>query len=167
MESDTIDLIFQLIALAIGLALLMLGLFAGRIAEKRHLARLAARERDLASMLAIDTRSLPAVAAPGASIVAAECVISSDYFKSFVAKLRKIIGGELGSYRSLMDRARREALVRLLEQARSAGYNAVTCIRLEGASIAGKNGATQKKGVIMVAVIAYGTAYHTDAGDPK
>ena len=40
-----------------------------------------------------------------------------DYLKNFLSRIRNIFGGEMKSYRTLMVRARREALLRIVEQA--------------------------------------------------
>jgi len=85
-------------------------------------------------------------------MVTAEVVIASDYFKMFLASLRKLIGGNLRSYETLMERARREAVLRLIEQARGHQFNALCCVRIESSNIG--------KGVMpMVAVLASATAY--------
>ncbi len=51
-------------------------------------------------------------------------VIATDYFKVFAAGLRNLFGGEMKTYRTLMGRARREAIVRMLEQAQELGGDA-------------------------------------------
>ena len=57
-------------------------------------------------------RSFPAYAAVGPlpTMLVAEVVISSDYLKSFLARLRNIFGGEIRSVGTLLERARREVL---------------------------------------------------------
>lgn len=149
-----------LIQLGFVLALILVGLFAGRFAEKRHLADLADRETAASGVTLNDLRVfLPAAdAARGTTLVTGEAVISSDYFKTFVAKLKGFIGGELKSLQTLMDRARREAVLRMVEEARAKGYDAVCNVRIEGFDIAGAS--VQKKGgIVLVAVLASGTAY--------
>ncbi|MFT6733724.1 MAG: hypothetical protein ACJAS9_001914 [Polaribacter sp.] len=39
-----------------------------------------------------------------------------DYFKRFLAGLRNIFGGRVVTYESLVDRARREAILRMKEK---------------------------------------------------
>jgi uncharacterized protein YbjQ (UPF0145 family) len=52
----------------------------------------------------------------------------------------------------LLERARREAILRLIEQARSRQFNALCCVRLEASNVG--------KGIMpMVAILAYATAY--------
>lgn len=148
-----------LIQISIAAILLIIGLSAGRIAERRHFASLARREAEIGDKFVVtDLRSFPGGSRGEATLVAGHACISSDYFKSFVAGLRKLIGGELRTYESLMQRARREALLRMLEEAHRLGYDAVCNVRLEGADIGGA--ATQPRGgVISVSVHASGTAY--------
>lgn len=151
------DLIGIILNLAVPAILLLAGWSIGYITEKRHLARLDEAEHALADVAVHDLKSFPGISGAGAEIVIAETVIAADYFKSFVARIRNILGGELRSYRSLVERTRRQAVVRLREQARSAGYSAVANIRLECPSISlDKTG----KGAVMVSVLAWGTAYH-------
>jgi uncharacterized protein YbjQ (UPF0145 family) len=64
------------------------------------------------------------------------------------------------SYQSLATRARREALLRIIEKAKSQGYNAICNLRMDSADIGGS--ATSKKGSVMVSIIASATAYHID-----
>ncbi|MFW6189291.1 MAG: YbjQ family protein [Planctomycetota bacterium] len=147
--------------------LVMLGLVAGRIAERMHFRDLARRERAVADMLVTDIRSFPGGAEPesGAALVMGQAVIATDYLKTFLAGLRKIVGGEMRSYRSLMLRARREAVLRMLEKARDRGFDAVCNVRLNTAPVSG----TRRTKAAMVEVMATGTAYsrQKDIGDEK
>lgn len=143
--------------------LILLGLVAGRAAERRHFRSLERRERDLADMNATDVRTYLGGAEPSrrAALVTAEVVIANDYLKSLLSALRKIVGGELRSYGSLMLRARREALLRLKEKARRMGHNAICNVRYETADIGGM---ARKGGAATVVVSASATAYTTPAG---
>ena len=146
---------------------ILLGLVVGGLNERRHYASILRREDELSDMLVTQTKdfprrstspaSAPLSDAPQAAFVVAEVVIATDYLKSFLAMLRNIFGGRVHSYQTLLDRARREATLRILEQARSQGYNAVCNVRLASADIAGN--ATARK-TAMAAILAWGTAYH-------
>ena len=57
------------------------------------------------------------------TLIAGSVVISVDYFKRFLAGLRAIFGGRIKSYESLLDRARREALMRIKQKGRRAGLS--------------------------------------------
>ena len=141
--------------------LCVLALFTGRIVDFRHLRSLKQREAATAHMLVHNLSSFPeltAVRRP-VSIVNAEVVIATDYFKNFVAKLRQLVGGEMYGYGVLMMRARREALLRLKEAALSQGFNALANVRLNTADI---GGAQSGRGVVMVTVLASATAYRSE-----
>ncbi len=152
------DIIRLLITFGIPVFLILLGLVAGRIAEARHFRSLDSREAEFAGMSVTDLRSClrGAEASKHAELVTTEVVIANDYLKSFFASLRKIVGGELKSYQSLMVRGRREAILRLMEKARDLGHDALCNVRYENADIGGM---TRKKGAAMVAVTASATAY--------
>jgi uncharacterized protein YbjQ (UPF0145 family) len=149
--------------LAIPVFLLVMGVVVGTAREKAHLGQLKRREEATAGMLVTDIKTFPggAEVSHGATMVIGQAVIATDYFKSFLAGFRKILGGELKSYLSLLDRARREAVLRMLEQAREGGFDAVCNVRLDTADI---GGAMSPKGVVMVALVASGTAYKRSPG---
>jgi uncharacterized protein YbjQ (UPF0145 family) len=88
------------------------------------------------------------------AMVTGNVVISVDYFKTVVAGLRNLVGGNINAYESLLDRARREAVLRMQEQAVLRGAEAVINLKFETARIAGNAG----KGIGSVEVLAYGTA---------
>lgn len=139
--------------LIVVLVLIALGYTSGRIVERRHLARLALREEELADIAVSEIRHLPPNwQVDDSFLVTGTCVIATDYFKVFVGGLRNLFGGRIRSFETLMQRARREAVVRMLDEARSHSANAVWNVRIETATIQGKG----KPGG--AEVIAYGTA---------
>ena len=148
--------------------LILLGLIVGRTVERRHLRRLGEREAVLSYMLVTDLRAYPGGVDTSRTpmMVTGQAVIATDYLKSFLAGLRKILGGELRSYRTLMVRARKEAMLRMMEEAQAAGYDAVCNLRLDSADIGGMTG---RRGAVMVEAFATGTAYcrprETDRGE--
>lgn len=152
-----------MVDIIIFIILILLGLIVGKTTEVRHLRRLDRREKGIAHMLVTDLRSFPGGVdrAKPPAMVTGEAVIATDYLKSFLARLRKILGGELKSYRSLMTRARREAILRMMEKAQAQGYDAVCNLRLDSADIGGMAG---RRGVAMVEAFATGTAYCVRGG---
>lgn len=125
-----------LIGLAITLGLITLGYFVGRFLENRHLAELDRREAAAASIVVVDVKTLPAaMEAANGSLVMGEVVIASDYFKTFAASLRNIVGGEVKSYQTMLSRARREARLRMVEQARALGSELVVNVRFEWSAV--------------------------------
>jgi uncharacterized protein YbjQ (UPF0145 family) len=137
------------------LALLVLGYGAGRWQERRHYRSIRRREQALRDVLALSTRWVPeGVAATGAVLVSGGVVISSDYFKTFVAGFRAFFGGRFRGYETLLERARREALLRLKQQAREHGCTLVIGVRFQSTTIAGSSTPS-------VEVLAFGTALRT------
>ena len=146
----------DLIEFGIFIVLLIVGFFAGTIVEKRHYASIRQRERQYADVLAFSVRFPPDRVTPQrAFLVHGTVVISSDYFKTFVAGLRNLFGGRVRTYETLMERARREALLRLKHDARRQGAKLVICVRFETTTISTGYAAS-------IEVFAYGTALIPD-----
>ena len=74
-----------------------------------------------------------------------------------MASLKLLFGGKITTYESLLDRARREALLRLREQARVRNAFVVINTRIETSSISKSSGRNEGS-VGSVEVLAYGTA---------
>ena len=139
----------------IALVLLTVGFFSGRYLEKKHYASIIARETSPDQVMVFAERLPPPVLpAPKTQLVSGSVVISSDYFKRFVAGLRMLVGGRLNTYESLLDRARREAILRMREEAKTLGATQIFNVKLETMSIGGRN----PNSVSCLEVLAYGTA---------
>jgi uncharacterized protein YbjQ (UPF0145 family) len=152
-------IIETIILVVIPLLLLILGFSAGTLNERRHLRSLRRREEQVSGFLVTNVRTYLAPGpGPEPALILGEVVVATDYFKTFAASLKKLIGGELRTYEKLMDRARREALLRVQEQAVQLGYNAICNVRLDFANVGGI-GATKQAKATMVAVLASATAY--------
>lgn len=95
------------------------------------------------------------------ALVSGSVVISVDYFKRFLAWLRNIFGGRVGAYEPLLDRARREALLRMREQTLDADF--IICVRLETSSISKRS--RKSKSVSCIEALAYGTAIRLKPAD--
>lgn len=135
--------------------LLALGYVFGQSIEKRHYRSIIKRESQLRSIPVIASKILPDEFIPcQTQLVSGNVVISVDYFKKFVAGLRSIVGGRLASYESLIDRARREAILRMKQEAKILNSDYVFNIKMETSSIS--KGA--KNSIGSVEVLAYGTA---------
>ena len=136
--------------------LLSLGYFFGRYAEKSHYKSIQEREKKL---LQLPTTSSKHVFGENRDVkrchlVNGSMVVSVDYFKRILAGLRNIFGGNVQSYETLVDRARREAVLRLKESCPKADQ--IINLRLETSSI------TKGRGnqIGSVEVLAYGTAVY-------
>lgn len=137
------------------LVLLALGYGFGRWAEKKHFASIIAREQKLHALLTFSQRFAPNGIGPVDTVlVSGNVVVSIDYFKRISAGLRSFIGGRVTAYESLLERARREAILRMKQQAFDSGATHIINVKLETASIS--KGRRQQVG--SVEVYAYGTA---------
>ena len=146
------NILLQNFDLVIFLVLAVLGYTAGSLAEKRHYRSIIKREKELFKMAVVTAEgSFPPGKVRESALVTGSVVISIDYFKRLLAILRNIFGGRVKSYESLVDRARREAILRMKESAKM-----IINMRLETATI-GRN-ANKKKTVGSIEAIAYGTA---------
>jgi len=150
----------MLVGMALFAVLLGAAWAIGRAVERAHFRRLAAGEAELAEQIVLsDLKRLPSNwRARGATLVTGEAVIATDYFKMFAAGCRKLIGGPVRSYESLVERARREALLRMLHEAQNVGANVVWNVRVETSTIQGHQ--QGKSGG--VEVLAYGTAMRAE-----
>jgi len=139
------------------LLLLAVGYGVGSLLEKRHFARIVKREEELKDILLIPSKHLPENMQTdnfSNTFVDGNVVISVDYFKRFIAGLRALVGGRVRTYETLLERGRREAIVRMKEKAMACDAVMVLNCKLETASIS--KGA--KNSVGSVEVYAYGTA---------
>ena len=141
--------------LIIFLSLLALGYGAGTWAEKRHYRSIAEREKATINLPAVTLRSvdIPEHNIRSARLVYGSAVISVDYFKRILAGLRNLFGGNVKSYESLLDRARREALLRMKAMAGDA--TVIVNVRIETAAI-GKQ--SRRNTIGCLEALAYGTA---------
>jgi uncharacterized protein YbjQ (UPF0145 family) len=145
------------VELAVFVVLLMIGLFFGRASERRHFRELAAIEDTLRDISVSSGRgAADGGGFRGATLVVGSVVIAEDYFKRVAAGLKSLVGGNLVAYESLLERGRREAIVRMKEQARQLGATAVVNVRLETASLSEDWSA--RRPMFSAEFIAYGTA---------
>ena len=146
--------------------LLAVGFASGSWLEARHFSSIRERERMLRSFPAVTFEEVPPDwRVAGSGLVAGSAVVSLDYFKRFLASLRVLFGGRIRAFEPLLDRGRREAVLRMKEAALNAGYDAVINVRLETSRIANADGG----GTAGVEMLAYGTALRLErrlgAGD--
>lgn len=153
-------------SLIIFLILLVLGFVFGKLSEGRHYRSIQAREELLVRLPTTSCKNpmIKTLPISHAELVHGHVVISIDYFKQLLAGLRNFFGGTVQSYETLLDRARREAVLRLKENCPTA--NEVLNLRIETSSIS-KGGSDDRVG--SVEVLAYGTAiyYEQTASQPS
>lgn len=137
------------------LVLLVLGYVFGRRAEAKHYQDIQRREQLL---LALPTTNgeelLGEFSAEHTVLVRGSVVIAVDHFKRLLAALRAFFGGEVQAYETLLDRARREAVLRMKESCPDAAQ--IINLRIETSSI--HRGA---QSIGSVEVLAYGTAVYS------
>lgn len=139
---------YQLILFAVFLGC---GYVFGRLAEKKHYMSIIKREQLTNRLPVIASKYPPQFTPYHQQLIAGSVVIASDYFKSFTAGLINIFGGHVTPFESLLDRGRREAILRMKHEAQSLNADYVFNIKLETTRIAtGRLGAIE--------VLAYGTA---------
>ncbi|MCC6276498.1 MAG: YbjQ family protein [Oligoflexia bacterium] len=130
------------------LVLLAVGFVFGGRSERRHYKSIQNRETKLLALPLKSETKLQVSEIEDVLLVTGSVAIASDYLKTFIANLKNIFGGRLSSFESLMDRARREATLRLKDQAAKWGADEVIGFRLETSTIR-QNG---------IEILAVGTA---------
>ncbi|MGB6231472.1 MAG: heavy metal-binding domain-containing protein [Litorimonas sp.] len=135
------------------LLLLLIGVSFGTIAQKRHLAELDRREAEMDGMV---LTTLGHADGQRGELVTGSTVVAYDFFRRIAIVLRKLIGGRFRMHERFMERARREAILRMAEEARTRGASAVHNIRLVSANLGDSNNATGG-----CEIVAYGTAVWT------
>lgn len=136
--------------------LLALGYGFGRGIERRHFESLRSREQERLGMPVIAGKLFdPSWSVASAAMVAGSAAISIDYFKYAASSLRNFFGGRISAYESLLDRARREALLRMKDAAAELDASAIVGVHLQVCNVSGMKGGRGTRGV---EVIAYGTA---------
>lgn len=142
-----------LINIGIPVALIILAMITGTILEKRHFRLIEEREKELQGIPVLTGKQYPTGHPVVEShMVSGSVVVSIDYFKRLLAALRNIFGGEVRSYISLLDRGRREAILRMKEQWPEADLIVNTRVETSSISKGAKNtiGSTE--------IFVYGTA---------
>ena len=150
------SLLLGLIYGGLPLALLILALFSGLFTGRRWDRDLDARQVSLRHLVVTTERSLPA--GPPVELLGTClgcCVGSIDHFRRLRGRLRSLVGGELRPWSVILARCRREATVRMLEEARRLGASHVLCVRFETSTLAAVE---ERGGVSAVEFLAYGTA---------
>lgn len=132
------------------------GLIFGSIIEKRHYSSIQEREQKFKNIVILSDTDLKEAGNTewNGIMMTGGTAVSIDAFKKLMAGFVNLFGGRVKSYESLIDRARREAILRLKQKAYDAEYNAIINLRVETSSIT-KNA---KQSVGSVEAFAYGTA---------
>jgi len=143
--------------LVITVIFLTFAFYIGSEIESSHYKAIKQREKDFAGLPAISSKKAADLTNVADSRLVSGCiVISNDAFKKLVAKIYNIFGGRISVYETLFDRARREAIIRMKEQARAFGADMVVNTRFETSRLGAVD--NRGKGLGIFEVVAYGTA---------
>ena len=154
---DTVNNISLFFQYALPVLLLVFAYFVGSMIEKGHFRKIRKREEAVHGFPVVSFDTMPDEwRADSCTLVSGSIVISLDYFKRVIAGLRGLVGGRIKTYEPLLERARREALLRMTESAREQGYDAVFNVRLETSRLA--NARRDGNGTAGVEMLAFGTA---------
>ena len=139
--------------IVVPLILLLLGFFAGRVAERNHYKDIHEREEKFLNQPAMTTKTIDdGRGVQDAVLAVGSVVVGVDYFKRFLSAFRLVFGGELRSYASVLDRGKREAILRMKESNPDADL--YVNFRMETATIS----KGRRKAIGSVEVVAYSTA---------
>ena len=139
------------------LFLVALGFGVGSYVEKEHYKEISSKERTYLELPVVTSKDLEGQELIVESqMVMGNVVISQDYFKRLLASLRNIFGGRMSAYETLMDRARREAILRMKKEAYDRGYHLILNMRFETSTVGQVTEAQASLGCFEV--LAYGTA---------
>ena len=126
-----------------------LGWLIATLYERRHNKQMAEREALLSDIKLSNTKHTGDNAASGV-LIYGSVVVAHDFFRTLIIQFRKIIGGNIKAYERLVVRGRREALIRLREDARLRGFDRVVNIRYGSSHISGMF-------ISAIELVAYGT----------
>jgi len=134
--------------------------FTGNKIEKSHYKKIKERELRLykSPCMTYGKSFARSTKIKNTSLVSGSVVIGCDYFKSFIASLRNLFGGNVSVYESVLDRGRREALLRMREYALAKKAHAVINVKIETVMLDPLGTTHNPK----VCVTAYGTAIEYD-----
>ncbi len=141
--------LLQFADIIILLCMLVVAFITGSIVEKRHYKQLRCKEEMLMHVPFVNDTAEWIQDAKDCKMVGGTVVVAVDFFKAFLFGIRNIFGGSVSAYDSIMDRGRREAMIRMREKATDAA--AITNVRVETTCI--------KRNTLEI--IAYGTAIYT------
>ena len=137
--------------LGLTVVLIIVGYVVGSAREQKHFASIKEREKFLLSLSVRADKTLEINEVERVELIADSVVIAGDYFKAIATSLKSFIGGTVNSQEKLLDRARREAILRIKEKAHQSGAKEIVGLRLE----------TSALDQMGVEVMAYGNAVYS------
>lgn len=139
------------------ISLVGLGYVVGTYFENRHYHSISQREEKYRHISVVTNQWKGHIESDDEGLIMnSGTVVASDYFKTLVSGLKSIFGGRLNAYETLLERGRREAVLRVLEQADQWGAYKLVNLRIETSTI---SSLSQSKGSLpCVELFAYATA---------
>jgi len=122
--------------------------------ERKHFESINRREKENLSFPVVNMDKEISEKYEKTWLVSGNTVISIDPFKKFIANLVNFFGGNIVGFESLLDRARRESILRMISEAKAENADAILNMRIETSTISGKT----KDSVGTIEILAYGTA---------
>ncbi len=142
----------NLIAFGISVVFFCVSYFIGTQNEKAHYAEIIKREKALVHLPTTTFKTYDPLPVAQSRLVMGNVMIASDFFKDTTAKLASFFGMRIFVAESLVDRARREAILRMKESVSDA--DTIINVRVDTCKI----GDRQK--MSGVEALAYGTAIY-------
>jgi uncharacterized protein YbjQ (UPF0145 family) len=118
--------------------------------ERRHLRSLSIREAPLQNIRVNNLKNPPPCEPEASTLLVGSVVVAHDYFRTLIIAIKKLIGGNIGHYERLVHRGRREALIRLKEEADFRGLDMLINVRFGTSTISGRF-------LHAIEMVAYGT----------
>ncbi len=143
----------EFIELGIAVIFFVLAYFIGTFIESKHFKEIVMREKKFLYLPTVTGKSfLDDRPIKEAQLVCGSVVISGDFFKAITASLLSIFGLRIAVAESLVDRARREAILRLKEKVPDSDI--ILNLRIETMKIGERGKLTG------IEAMAYGTAIY-------
>lgn len=147
----------------IALFVIFLGFIFGKQIEKKHINDILRRERELKNMPWRNTGKKEVFPDAAGVLVSGHVVIAQDAFKSFLAMISFIFGGRVTAYESLIERGRREAILRMKKQANLIRASEIINVRINTSTIS----VNSRQAAGGTEIFCYGTALITYKTIPK
>jgi uncharacterized protein YbjQ (UPF0145 family) len=154
--TDALFFFYVVLPLASFIVTSLITFITGRVIARRWDADLDRRERALSSLTVTTCRWAAGGSVETVGLCVGCCVGAIDRWRRFTGSVRMMFGGELEGWTPILARARRAAMVRMLERAHGLGATDVVNVRLETSSL--RSVESGSKGVSPVEFVAYGTA---------
>ncbi|MDR1912579.1 MAG: heavy metal-binding domain-containing protein [Helicobacteraceae bacterium] len=150
----------NLIALGVGAVMLIVAFIFGTLGQRRHYQSIKSREERLRHILIFNEKTPPtSCAGQKYALVCGSVVMGGDYFRQVIAGLKSIFGGRLTSFEAMLDRGRRESILRMKEEARRLGANVIFNARFETTTLSAKQNGDE--GLACAEFLVYGTAWRS------